>query len=155
MTVYTCFSFLLKPIHIFKHTVTYFQVFFHLNMLYCISVIFIICMSKIFLLFKYHFFSFILYTNHFPLFFPIYLPPHPFLLHLHSGKDRPPMGLHETWVIELRTHRVCSLTSCWGQVIQHGEHVTKRHLSARTGPSLTVRSLMKRLRYTITHMQSK
>lgn len=155
MTVYTCFSFLLKPIHIFKHTVTYFQVFSIWTCFIAYLWSLLSAWAKSFCYLSTIFFSFILYTNHFPLFFPIYLPPHPFLLHLHSGKDRPPMGLHETWVIELRTHRVCSLTSCWGQVIQHGEHVTKRHLSARTGPSLTVRSLMKRLRYTITHMQSK
>lgn len=154
MTAYTCFSFLLKPIHIFKHTVTYFQV---LSIWTCFIAYLWSLLSAWAKYFCYlsTIFSFILYAKQFPLFFPSAS------LHIHFSSTSIQERTGLSWACtkhgssSWRPTVSCSLTSCWGQVIQHGEHVTKRHLSARTGPSLTVRSLKKRLRYTITHMQSK
>ena len=78
--------------------------------------------------------SFILHTNQFLLLsLPLsYLPPHhPLFLHLHSERDSPLLDMHKAWHIKLRQDQTPPPAPRLGEIIQHGEQVTKIQLSAR------------------------
>lgn len=104
------------------------------------GILFVCLMDWYFLnlfLFKLHFFhlyyiptSFASLFSFYPLSFPS-IPLLIYLFHLHSERDRTPMGLHTAWNIKVRKDQVPPLVSRQGKVIQQDDQVTKSQLSIR------------------------